>query len=122
MIHVTRLTATAAVALLVWATPVLAQEVSGTWQFTVELDVGRGQPTFVFAQDGDTLSGTYQGTFDSAAVSGTVQGDRIEFRFEVQGNTATYTGTIADNTMSGMCEYVGVGSGVWDAERADDGA
>jgi hypothetical protein len=112
----------AAVALLVWATPVLAQEVSGTWQFTIELDVGRGQPTFVFAQDGDTLSGTYQGTFDSADVSGTVQGDRIEFRFEVQGNTATYTGTIDDNTMSGTCEYVGVGSGVWDAERADDGA
>lgn len=122
VIHVTRLIAPAAVALVVWATPALAQEVSGTWQFTVELDVGRGRPTFVFAQDGDTLSGTYQGTFDSADVSGTVQDDRIEFRFEVQGNTATYIGTIDDNTMSGTCEYVGVGSGVWDAERADDGA
>ena len=111
----------AAAATLVLAAPVLAQEVSGTWQFTVELDVGRGRPTFVFVQDGDTLSGTYQGTFDAADVSGTVQGDQIEFRFEVQGTTATYTGTIADNTMTGTCEYVGVGSGSWEAEKAEDG-
>ena len=36
-------------------------------------------------QDGETLSGTYQGTFDTADVSGTIQGDRIEFSFEGAG-------------------------------------
>lgn len=95
-----------------------AQDVSGTWQFTVELDVGGGRPTFVFAQDSESLSGTYEGTFGSAEVTGTIQGSELEFWFELEGARATYTGTVAGDTMSGTCEYDGVGSGVWEAERA----
>ena len=61
-------------------------------------------PTFVIAQEDDvTLSGTYQGTFGQAKVSGTLDGIRIAFWFETQRIKATYTGTIADNTMSGTC-------------------
>ena len=116
--HMTGLAVMGVLAMLVWVTAAQAQDISGTWQFTVELDVGGGRPTFVFTQDGETLSGTYQGTFDAADVSGTIQGDRVEFWFELQGSKATYTGTVDDNTMSGTCDYVGVGSGVWEGERA----
>jgi hypothetical protein len=114
----TRGTVIGLLAMLVWSAPAQAQNISDTWQFAVELDVGGGRPTFVFTQDGETLSGTYQGTFDAADVSGTIQGDRVEFSFELQGSTATYTGTVDNNTMSGTCDYVGIGSGVWEAERA----
>ena len=116
--HMTGLAVMGVLAMLVWVTAAQAQDISGTWQFTVELDVGGGRPTFVFTQDGETLSGTYQGTFDAADVSGTIQGDRVEFWFELQGSKATYTGTVDDNTMSGTCDYVGGGSGVWEGERA----
>ena len=119
MTHMTRLAVMGVLAMLVWVTPAQAQDISGTWQFMVELDVGGGRPTFVFTQDGETLSGTYQGTFDAADVSGTIQGDRVEFWFELQGSKATYTGTVEDNTMSGTCDYVGVGSGAWEGERVE---
>ena len=107
------------VALVLGATPAIAQDVSGTWEFDVELDVGGGSPTFVFQQDGETLSGTYQGTFGDADVTGTVSGNDIEFTFEVQGATATYTGTISGDTMEGSCDYGGVGSGTWQAEKVE---
>ena len=121
MTEMTRLAILGALAIVVWVAPAQAQDISGTWQFTVELDVGVGRPTFVFTQDGETLSGTYQGTFDTADVSGTIQGDRIEFSFEVQGSTATYIGTVDGNTMSGTCDYIGVGSGVWEGEKTEGG-
>ncbi len=121
MTNPTRLAVIGVLSILVWGTPVQAQDISGTWRFTVQLDVGGGRPTFVFTQDGDTLSGTYQGTFGAADVSGTIQGDRVEFWFELQGSKATYIGTVDDNTMSGTCEYIGVGSGVWEGEKTEGG-
>ena len=42
---------------LVLVTLAQAPDISGTWQFTVELDLGGGRPTFVFEQDGESLSG-----------------------------------------------------------------
>ncbi len=102
--------------------PGFAQDASGTWQFTVELDVGGGTPTFVFVQDGDTLSGTYQGTFGQAELEGTIVGAQIEFWFETQGIKAIYTGTLDGDTMSGTCDYGEVGSGAWDGERVGEGA
>ena len=54
-------TAVAAAMTLGCASPSFAQDVTGTWQFAVELDVGSGAPTFVFTVEDDTLSGTYRG-------------------------------------------------------------
>ena len=109
------------VAILVslWSLTIRAQDVSGAWQFEVELAVGAGSPTFVFVQDGNVLSGTYEGTFGEAAVSGTIQGDQIEFWFEVQGTKATYTGTVNGDTMTGACDYGDLGSGEWQAEKSE---
>ena len=117
----TRLAVMSVLTMVMWVTPAQAQDISGTWQFTVQLAVGGGRPTFVFAQDGERLSGIYQGTFDSAEVSGTIQGDLVEFWFEVQGSKATYTGTVGYNTMSGTCDYADVGSGFWLGEKAETG-
>ena len=104
---------------LIPALPILAQDVAGTWQMTVELDVGSGEPTFIFTQNGETLGGTYEGTFGSAEITGTIKGDQIEFWFETQGTTATYTGTVGGDTMKGACDYGEVGSGVWEGERVE---
>ncbi len=92
-------------------------DVSGTWDFVVELDIGSGEPTFEFTQDGETLTGTYQGTFGEAEVSGTVTGSAIEFRFGGQLGDAVYTGTVDGDTMKGTCDYGGLGEGTWEAER-----
>ncbi len=101
------------------ASPTLAQEISGRWNVVVELDAGAGAPTFVFEQHEGTLTGTYEGTFDEAEVTGTVDGNQVEFQFDLQGARVIYTGTIDGDTMAGTCDYVGVGSGEWEAHRAE---
>lgn len=100
--------------------PASAQtDISGTWSAVVELDLGSGEPTFVFTQDGDTITGTYEGTFGSAPLTGKVTGDTIEFTFGAEGiGTATYTGTIAADSMEGTCDYGEAGGGTWSAKKA----
>ena len=85
----------------------------------VELDVGSGEPTFVFEQSGSQLSGTYQGTFGTADVVGQIDGDRVEFSFETQGTKVTYTGTLSSTTMKGTCDYGVVGRGTWAGEKVE---
>lgn len=92
-------------------------DVTGAWNFVVELDIGGGEPVFVFEQEGETLTGTYRGTFGTADVTGTVTGNAIEFSFGGEGAEAVYVGTIDGDTMRGTCDYGGVGEGTWEAER-----
>ena len=90
---------------------------TGMWQFVVELGVGTGEPTFVFEQDGETVTGTYDGFLGTAEVTGTVEGDRIEFRFGGAVGEAVFVGAIDGETMKGTCDYGGVTQGTWEAER-----
>src|SRR2546421_199602 len=57
-------------------------DISGKWTFNVETAAGSGTPTFVFKQAGEKLTGTYNGTFGSAELTGTVKGSDVEFTFE----------------------------------------
>ena len=106
-----------ALAMLTAPLPARQADVTGTWQFVVELDLGAGEPTFVFKQDGETLTGTYEGAFGTADVTGTVKGDQIEFRFGEEAAEAVYVGTIDGDTMKGTCDYGGVGEGTWEGKR-----
>ena len=96
----------------------LAHDVSGKWIFNVETDAGSGSPTFVFKQAGEKLTGTYNGTFGTAELTGTVKGDVIEFSFEAaigdQKGKVVYTGKIeAPDKMKGEVELAGLGKGTW---------
>ncbi|HCQ98303.1 MAG TPA: hypothetical protein DIU48_02695 [Acidobacteria bacterium] len=93
-------------------------DVSGTWNAVVELDLGSGEPTFVFKQDGEMLMGTYEGTFGQADLTGKVTGDTIEFTFGAEGvGAASYTGKIMGDTMEGTCDYGDAGGGTWSAKK-----
>ena len=47
--------------------------VAGDWTFNVQTDQGSGTPAMSFKQDGETITGTYVGTFGSATLKGTVK-------------------------------------------------
>jgi hypothetical protein len=88
------------------AAPIFAADISGTWTFNVVLDAGGGSPTFIFQQKGEALTGTYKGTFGEAKVTGTVKGDKVEFRFSGDAGSAKYSGTLDGATkMKGTCDY-----------------
>jgi hypothetical protein len=102
---------------------VLAQSanVTGEWTFTVTTDQGSGTPSMTFKQDGEKLTGKYNGQFGTADLTGTVKGNAIEFTFtiDVQGQQApaTYKGTVEKNTMKGSMDIGGMVSGTFTAAK-----
>jgi hypothetical protein len=98
--------------------PVFAHDVSGNWEFNVDTSAGSGSPSFVFAQDGEKLTGTYTGLFGKADLTGTVKGDTIDFQFKFsysgESGVCHYTGTIeSDTKMKGKATFGTLGDGEW---------
>jgi hypothetical protein len=101
-----------------------AADISGTWLFSVDMRGTQGTPTFVFKQQGDTVTGTVSNPRGEQKISGTVKGDKAVFGFEVtrdgQPFEATYRGTIDSPTkMTGTVDFSGAltGSGTWTAAK-----
>lgn len=105
--------------LILAAIPLLAADLTGVWTAAVVLDAGSGVATFTFKQTGDTLTGTYMGTFGEAKVTGTVKGDDVEWSFDApDAGKATYNGTVSGgNKISGTVVYGALGKGTFTAER-----
>ena len=116
-------TLVAAVAVILGAGALLAQapNVTGEWAFNVTTDQGGGTPSITFTQDGEKLTGRYNGQLGVADLTGSVKGNAIEFTFtvDVQGQQApvTYRGTVEKNTMSGTLDIAGMVNGTFTATR-----
>ena len=96
----------------------LAADLSGTWSADVVLDAGNGTATFVFTQKGDKLSGTYSGALGEAKVTGTVQGNQVEWSFETgDAGKVVYKGTLEGGKIKGAAEYGAVGKGTFTASK-----
>jgi hypothetical protein len=93
-------------------------DVSGTWEVEVDLGGNTGTPTFTFKQNGEKLTGKYQGQLGEANVTGTVKGNKIEFSFEAGDlGKAVYTGTFEKGEMKGKARYGDQLSGTWTGKR-----
>src|SRR6266478_2955510 len=58
------------------AIPVLAADLSGTWQFSVDVDNGNhGDPTFVLKAAAGKITGTYSGPLGELPAPGSFKGD-----------------------------------------------
>ena len=121
-----RTAAIAAVAMMMTMPSANAQaakvNVTGKWLFNVETGAGSGTPTMTFTQDGEKLTGKYNGQFGDADLTGTVKGQDIAFSFNVdaQGTALTfkYTGTIENkDALKGKVEIAGLGEGTFTAKR-----
>jgi hypothetical protein len=122
-----RLTAVVALIVSLWGPIGLAgraADLSGTWSFSVDVGGTHGDPTFVFKQRGETLTGTVTNARGEQPITGTVKGDKAVFGFggtrDGQTFKATYSGTVESPTrMKGTVEFVGAlsGTGTWVATR-----
>ena len=98
------------------------QELTGTWVLSVELDVGSGGATFVFEQDGGKITGSYTGILGQGiAVTGTINGDQVEWSFDSQAGTITFKGKITGTEMEGTCSYGALGDGTFKGKKTDQG-
>ena len=98
-----------------------ATNVTGEWLFNVTTDQGGGTPTLSFKQEGEKLTGKYQGQLGAADLTGTVKGNAIRFTFtiDVQGQQApvTYEGTVEKDTMKGKLDIGGMVNGTFTGTR-----
>lgn len=108
----------------VLSVPLFGADISGKWAFTVELDMGTGNPVFTFKQDGEKLTGTYSGAAGESDLTGSVKGEQVEWKFiaryEGVDYDVVYEGTIeSGDAMKGTCLYGGQLSGTWTAKRTE---
>jgi hypothetical protein len=112
----------ATVLLLTAAVSAQKFDLTGEWVFDVQTDGGSGQPTLIFKQDGEKLSGKYKGQLGEADLTGTVSGKTLKFSFngELQGTafTVTYDGEIESNAaVKGKVDLGGQASGTFTGKR-----
>lgn len=114
------LTVLVVLGLFLGAAPVLAAEkvdMTGTWNMSVETPAGAGAPYFVLKQEGDALTGTYNGAFGEAPVTGKVTGNEFVIQFESSGRKNIYKGTVEDGKCKGTIEITGIGEGTFEGEK-----
>ena len=98
-------------------------DVSGNWMLTVESANGTTTPSVMLEQNGSELTGHYSSeTLGEADVTGTVNGNTVEFSFaaEVQGFAldVTYTGTLSDDgTLAGEASFGEAGDGTFTGKK-----
>jgi hypothetical protein len=97
-------------------------DVTGTWTMTVETAMGTGNPTFTLTQEGADVTGTYEGYFGEAPVTGTVEGDEVTLTIEVnaqgQDVKVDYIGTVDGDTMSGNVVFGEFGEATFTGTRS----
>ena len=97
-------------------------KVAGTWNVALELEMVKGHPVLTLKQDGEKVTGTYQGRYGPSALEGTVKEKTIEFSVtmvaEGMQTTGTFEGTVDGDTMGGTVEFEGAGEGTWSGTRA----
>jgi hypothetical protein len=88
-------------------------DVSGAWQISWQGQGGSQQATIQIQQDGPKLSGTFQDSEGSSQLTGSVAGNNVSFRVQLQGRpiTVAFTGSIDGDKMSGTFQPQGGGGG-----------
>jgi L-seryl-tRNA(Ser) seleniumtransferase len=107
--------------LFLMAALAFAADLTGVWDFAVETDMGSGTPRITFKQDGETLTGQYDGQLGSVPLKGTVKGNQFEFAIEVEPTgekmTVKYKGTIDGDKVTGTIDFAGQASGKFTGTR-----
>jgi len=105
--------------LLVVVTSALsAADMTGKWTFHVKFFLGSGDPWFEFKQDGEKLTGMYHGRFGEKQLTGTVKGNQVDFSFADNRGTASYSGTVTGDQISGKAKYPApAGTGHFEGKR-----
>ena len=97
-------------------------KVAGKWNVLLQLESITGHPVLTLKQDGEKLTGTYEGRYGPSALEGEIKETRIAFvvSFEAEGTktTGVFQGTVDGASMGGSVEFEGAGSGTWSAVRA----
>jgi hypothetical protein len=100
---------------------------TGKWSVSLNMAMGQSTPLLTLKQDGEKLSGTYQGRYGSFPIEGTLKARAIAFWFtmtvESEKVEMSFTGDVAPDgqSMRGTADLGQAGDGSWTAARMKDG-
>lgn len=96
-------------------------KVAGKWNVALQLESITGHPVITLKQDGEKLTGTYEGRYGPSELTGSIKEKEIEFSvaFVAEGSRTEgdFGGTVDGDTMSGNVAFEGAGEGTWSATR-----
>src|SRR3954466_11160092 len=70
-------------ALSIFAVPTEPANVAGKWNLTMELESFTGHPMILLKQDGEKLTGTYEGRYGQSELKGSIKEKEIEFTVSI---------------------------------------
>jgi len=115
------LTGLITVGLLLASVAAYSADVTGTWKMTVQTQAGAGEATFALAQNGEAITGTYQGALGEAPVTGTLKEGKITLNYAASRMgmeiKVQYTGTVDGDTMTGKVDMAGRGGGSFTGKK-----
>jgi hypothetical protein len=113
-----RLLAMTCLAAVVSAEPA---KVDGKWNITLQLESITGHPVITLKQDGEKLTGTYEGRYGVSDLKGSIKDHAIEFTVVVLAEgtrvEGVFGGKVDGDSMGGTVEFEGAGDGTWSAAR-----
>ena len=102
-----------------------ATTVTGKWNVTLEMEAGTASPTLDLTQQGEKLTGIYEGRYGKFPLTGTVKAGKIDFTFKMNAEgtdvVMTCTGQVASDflAMKGVAHLDQMGDANWTAKRAE---
>lgn len=95
--------------------------VEGTWALKINSPMGE-QPATLELSGSDALTGKMNASVGNADLTGSLDGDAVEFTGEIDSQMGkialTFAGTVDGDEMSGKVEFGSFGSGDWTATRS----
>jgi hypothetical protein len=98
----------------------VSPDITGTWALTIhyEPDDRDYLATYVLRQQGEKITGTYQGMLGPADVTGTIKSNDVTLSVTVKGSTAQFSGEVVSATkMSGTVTGTSDKPRKWSAEK-----
>jgi len=103
--------------------PAPAPSLAGKWTMTLETEQFTATPALEFTQQGDKLTGTYEGRYGKFPFTATLKGKALEFSFhmEAEGTDVlmAFKGEVATDfkSIKGTADLGGMGSATWTAVK-----
>ena len=100
-----------------------AKSIAGTWNATVKLPNGGGNPTITFAVKGDSVSGTVKRpSGEEFPLKGTIKGNDLTYSYSIPGDSqqilVTVKAKVMGDSLSGTMDFGGQATGELTAKRA----
>jgi ABC-type transport system substrate-binding protein len=98
-----------------------AASLTGPWTMTLDMQMGTATPALDLTQQGEKITGTYEGRYGKSQLTGTLKGRALEFSFTMNAEgtevVMTFRGQVAGDfkSIKGDADLGGMGEASWSA-------